>query len=147
DTEDPGNDYFGNDDIGGIEAKYIRIVFTADYTVRFAHINEILINDGEYVQTENDATVIADPTEEEGHGHELLVDGDLTTAFKPDMTDRTVGSLTYRLSEKTDATAITIVQGANAISNATVSARVGEDEWVELGTLDDSLNTFYNTEY
>ena len=147
DSDNPGNYYFGNDDIDGVEAKYIRIVFTADYSVRFAHINEILINDGEYVQTENNPTFIADPIEEEGHGPELLVDGDLTTAFKPNMTDRTDGSLTYRLSEKTDATAITIVQGANAISNATVNARVGEDEWVELGTLDDSLNTFYNTEY
>lgn len=147
DSENPGNYYFGNDDIGGIEAKYIRIIFTADYDVRFAHINEILINDGEYVQTENNPTFVADPIEEEGHKPELLIDGDLTTAFKPNMTDRTEGSLTYRLSEKTDATVITIVQGANAISNATVSARVGEDEWVELGTLDESLNTIYNTKY
>lgn len=147
DSVNPGNYYFGNDAIGGIEAKYIRILYTANYLTRFAHINEILINGGEFVKTENNPTYAADPIEEEGFGPDRLFDGDLTTAFKPNMTDRTDGSLTVRLSEKTDATAITIVQGSKNISNATVSARVGTDKWVELGTLDSSLNTFYNSSY
>ncbi|MFJ7935255.1 beta-N-acetylglucosaminidase domain-containing protein [Sporosarcina sp. NPDC096371] len=147
DSANPGNYYFGNDNIGGIEAKYIRIMYTANYGARFAHINEIQINNGEFVKTENNPTFVADPVEEEGFAPSRLFDGNLTTAFKPDMTDRTNGSLTYRLSEKTDVTAITIVQGSNTISNAIVSARVGEDEWVELGILGDSLNTFYNSTY
>lgn len=147
DSVNPGNYYFGNEKIGDIEAKYIRILYTANYPARFAHINEILINGGEFVKTENNPTFAIDPIEEEGFGPGQLFDGDLTTAFKPNMTDRTDGSLIYRLSEKTDATAITIVQGSKNISNATVSARVGEDEWVELGTLDSSLNTFYNSSY
>ncbi|REB08748.1 hyaluronoglucosaminidase [Sporosarcina sp. BI001-red] len=147
DSVNPGNYYFGNEKIGGIEAKYIRILFTANYPARFAHMNEILINGGEFVKTENNPTFAADPIEEEGFGPGQLFDGDLTTAFKPNMSDRIDGTLTYRLSEKTDATAITIVQGSKNISNATVSARVGADEWVELGTLDSSLNTFYNSSY
>ena len=147
DSVNPGNYYFGNEQIGEVEAKYIRILYTANYPARFAHINEILINGGEFVKTENNPTFAADPIEEEGFGPGQLFDGDLTTAFKPNMTDRADGSLTYRLSEKTEATAITIVQGSNNISNAAVSARVGADEWVELGKLDSSLNTFYNSSY
>lgn len=147
DTANPGNYYYGNDNIGGIEAKYIRIVFTANYLTRFAHINEFVINSDEYVKTENNPTFVADPIEEEGFGPGRIVDGNLTTAFRPNMTNRSSGSLTYRLSEKTDAAVITIVQGSNAISNAVVSARVGADEWVDLGVLDKSLNTIYNPTY
>ncbi|QCJ41081.1 hyaluronoglucosaminidase [Bacillus sp. S3] len=147
DSANPGNYYYGNDNIGGIKAKYIRILFTANYLTRFAHINEFVINGGEYVKTENNPTYIADPIEEEGFSPKRLLDGDLTTAFRPNMTGKTNGSLTYRLSEKTDVALITIVQGANAISKAAVSARVGKDEWVELGVLNKSLNTFYNPTY
>ncbi|AZU64733.1 beta-N-acetylglucosaminidase domain-containing protein [Neobacillus mesonae] len=147
DSANPGNYYYGNDHIGGIKAKYIRILFTANYLTRFAHINEFVINGGEYVKTENNPTYVTDPIEEEGFAPERLLDGDLTTAYKPNMTDRTNGSLTYRLSEKTDAAVITIVQGSKSISKAAVSARVGKDEWVELGVLDKSLNTFYNPTY
>lgn len=147
DSANPGNYYYGNYNIGGIKAKYIRIIFTANYLTRFAHINEFVINGGEYVRTENNPTYVADPIEEEGFGPERLRDGDLTTAFKPNMTGKTKGSLTYRLSEKTNVSVITLVQGSKAISNAKVSARVGEDEWVDLGVLDKSLNTFYNPTY
>ncbi|MEK3854157.1 beta-N-acetylglucosaminidase domain-containing protein [Cytobacillus sp. FSL H8-0458] len=147
DSSNPGNYYYGNDNIGGIKAKFIRILFTANYLTRFAHINEFIINDGEYVKTENNPTYFADPIEEEGFGPNRLLDGDLTTAFRPNMTGETNGSLTYRLSEKTDVSVITIVQGSNSISKAAVSARVGKDEWVELGVLDKSLNTFYNPAY
>jgi|GEM_PF-546981 len=147
DSANPGNYYYGNDHIGGIEAKYIRIVYTADFLARFAHINEFVINGGQYVETENNPTFVVDPMEEEGFGPVRLIDGNLTTAFKPNMTNRTDGSLTYRLSDKTDVAVITIVQGSNAISNATVSARVGTDQWVDLGILDKSLTTIYNSTY
>ncbi|URN96422.1 MAG: beta-N-acetylglucosaminidase domain-containing protein [Candidatus Pristimantibacillus lignocellulolyticus] len=147
DSANPGNYYYGNDNIGGIEAKYIRIVYTADFLARFAHINEFVINGGEYVETENNPTFVVDPIEEEGFGPGRLIDGNLTTAFKPNMTNRTDGSLTYRLSDKTDVAVITIVQGSNAISNATVSGRVGTDQWVDLGILDRSLTTIYNSTY
>ncbi|CQR48057.1 Hyaluronoglucosaminidase precursor [Paraliobacillus sp. PM-2] len=147
DSDNPGNYYYGNDDIGGIEAKYIRILITANYLHRFAQINEIVINDGEYVRTENNPTYVVDPIEQEGFGPKRLQDGDLTTAFKPNMTNKTEGSFTYRLSEDTDVSVMTFVQSSNAMSNATVTARVGEDEWVELGVLDESLNTIYNPFY
>ena len=147
DSVNPGNYYFGNEQIGGVEAKYIRILYTANYPARFAHINELLINGGEFVKTENNPTFVAEPIEEEGFSPGQLFDGDLTTAFKPNMKNHKDGSLTYRLSENTDVTAITIVQGSNNISNATVNARVGVDEWIELGTLDSSLNTLYNSSY
>ncbi|WP_419954568.1 beta-N-acetylglucosaminidase domain-containing protein [Neobacillus niacini] len=147
DSANPGNYYYGNDHIGGIQAKYIRILFTANYPYRFAHINEFVINGGEYVRTENNPTFVVDPIEEDGFGPLRLLDGHLTTAFKPNMTGKSNGSLNYRLSEKTDVSIITIVQGSNAISNAVVSARVGKDEWIELGVLNKSLNTFYNPLY
>ena len=39
------------------EARYLRILFTADYKYRWVKISEILINDGEYISTINDPTI------------------------------------------------------------------------------------------
>ena len=74
-----------------------------------------------------------------------LNDGDLTTAFVPDMTDKTEGSLVYHLSDATNVRKLNIVQ--KSISNATVSVRIDENNWVTLGTLNKSLTTFYTYMY
>lgn len=74
-----------------------------------------------------------------------LNDGDLTTAFEPDMTDKTEGSLVYHLSDTTNVRKLNIVQ--KSISNAEVSIRTGADTWETIGKLDKSLNTFYTYGY
>lgn len=134
-----------------VQAKYIRILFTADYDHRFVAINEIEINGGEYIKECNDPTFVVDPIEKRNQTPYNLLDGNLTSSFIPNMEGRESGSLTYRLSEDTNVTQINILQNSNEISNAKVSARVDSDEngekWIELGTLDKSLNTFYNSLY
>ena len=136
------------------EARYLRILFTANYMHRWVKISEILINDGEYVPAVNDPTFVSNPIEVEGFGPQNIKDADLTTAYKPNTNNGQVksGSLTYRLSENTDVKKINIVQSGNGISNAKVMVRTGYDEdgqelWNELGTLDKSLNEILNTKY
>ena len=136
------------------EARYLRILFTANYMHRWVKISEILINDGEYVPNVNNPTFVSNPIEVEGFGPQNIKDGDLTTAYKPNTNNGQIksGSLTYRLSENTDVKKINIVQSGNGISNAKVMVRTGYDEdgqeiWNELGTLDKSLNEILNTEY
>ena len=108
-----------------------------------------MINNGEYIPTVNDPTYISNPIEERGFTPSNLRDGNLTTSYKPDNKDGeiTEGHLTYRLSEKTNVRKVTIVQDGSSISNAIVKARVGADEWVELGTLSNSLNEFINRDH
>ena len=61
------------------------------------------------------------------------------------MTDKTEGSLVYHLSDATNVRKLNIVQ--KSISNATVSVRIDENNWVTLGTLNKSLTTFYTYMY
>ena len=136
------------------EARYLRILFTADYKYRWVKISEILINDGEYIPTINDPTYISDPIELEGFAPRNINDGDLTTVYKPNTNNDKIksGSLTYRLSEKTDVKKINIVQGGNSISNAKVMVRTGYNEygeaiWNELGILNKSLTELVNSKY
>lgn len=137
------------------KARYVRILFTAPYRHRWTVINELMINNGEYIPTVNDPTYISNPIEERGFAPKNLKDGDLTTSYKPNTNggEITEGSITYRLSEKTDVRKVTIVQDGSSISNAKVMARVGDgsenvtDEWIQLGTLSNSLNEFINRDY
>lgn len=136
------------------EAKYLRILFTANYTKRWVKISEILINDGAYVPSSNNPTFVSNPIELGGFEPEKIKDGNLTTAYKPNTNNGQIksGSLTYRLSENTDVKKINIVQGGNEISNAKVKVRTGYNEageeiWNEIGTLSKSLNEIVNTKY
>ena len=137
-----------------IDARYLRVEFTADYDHRWTVINEFLINDGEYIPTVNDPTFISDPIEIKGFAPSNTMDGDLTTFYKPNTKDGEIksGSLTYRLSENTDVKKINIVQSGSSISNAKVMARTGYNEdgeaiWNKIGELNKSLNEIVNTKY
>ena len=137
-----------------VSARYLRVEFTADYDHRWTVINEFLINDGEYIPTVNDPTFISDPIEIKGFSPLNIMDGDLTTFYKPNTKDGEIksGSLTYRLSENTDVKKINIVQSGSSISNAKVMARTGYNEdgepiWNQIGELNKSLNEIVNTKY
>ena len=137
------------------KARYVRILFTAPYRHRWTVINELMINNGEYIPTVNDPTYISSSIEEKGFAPSNLRDGNLTTSYKPSTNNSEIseGSIIYRLSEKTDVRKVTIVQSGSSISNAKVMARVGDgsenvtDKWVQLGTLSNSLNEFINRDY
>lgn len=141
-----------------VTARYLRIRITADYNHRFINLNEIIINGGEYVPSTSNPTFVADPPEvSEEYLPEFVADGNITTGFKPNMEGRTSGSLIYKLSDKVEIDQINILQSSGAISNAEVyvrgvastnalmsvskAARAGE--WVKLGTLTESLTSFY----
>lgn len=139
-------------------ARYLRIRITADYNYRFINLNEIIINGGEYVPSTSNPTFVADPPEVSAdYLPEFVADGNITTGFKPNMEGRESGSLIYKLSDKVEIDQINILQSSGAISNAEVyvrgvastnalmsvskAARAGE--WVKLGTLTESLTSFY----
>lgn len=141
-----------------VTARYLRIRITADYNHRFINLNEIIINGGEYVPSTSNPTFVADPPEvSANYLPEFVADGNITTGFKPNMEGRESGSLIYKLSDKVEIDQINILQSSGAISNAEVyvrgvastnalmsvskAARAGE--WVKLGTLTESLTSFY----
>ncbi len=131
------------------KARYFRILATKSYHHRWIRISEVLINNGQYIKQVNDPTFVSDPIEMKDHGPEKMFDGDLTTAYQPNTNNGkiTSGSITYKLSEKTNIKQINIVQNGNAISNAKVMIRTGKNEWQQLGVLDKSLNELKNTKY
>ena len=124
-------------------ARYIKIVMTATNNNRAVVFNEIAINDGEYVSVVNDPTFEATAIEVQGFVPQNMVDGDLSTAYKPNTTE--AGSIKYTLSENLNVNRFNIVQKGVA-SDAKVSLFVeqdGERKWVDAGTLDKSLNKIY----
>ena len=70
-----------------------------------------------------------------------LIDGKLTTSFKPALNAQSKGELTYIISDKTDVSKFTILQNSKTISKALVSVR-NKDGWKEVGKLDKSFNEF-----
>lgn len=134
-------------------ARYLRVYFTADYDHRFIAFNEMIINGGEYVQETIDDRFDSNVIEERGHAPEMMIDGDITTTYKPGTVN---GEIVYHI-ENPAVDQITVIQKGN--SRAVVSARVSntlktrsllneeDTTWLELGVLDKSLVTFVNEEY
>lgn len=127
------------------DARYLRVLFTADFGGRWLELNEIVINGGdtaqaEYVSAYSDATIVADPIEPSAEfTPDKMRDGDLTTGFKPNMDGVTSGSLVYRLSDETSIGQINLVQGET--SGVKLSIRpVGETQFQELATLSGGLS-------
>lgn len=106
-------------------------------------MNEIIINDGEYLSTINDPTYDSNIKETKDGQFIYMSDNDLTTMYIPNETN---GYVTYSMSENTDDNIIKIVQNNSLISNANVSARIYTDangaEWITLGTLSQVVNEF-----
>lgn len=126
-------------------ARYLRVLFTDDFSGRWLELNEIVINGGdtaqaEYVSAYSDATIEADPIEPSAEfTPDKMRDGDLTTGFKPNMDGVTSGSLVYRLSDETSIGQINLVQGET--SGVKLSIRpVGETQFQELATLSGGLS-------
>ena len=141
-----------------VNARYLRIRITETYRHRWINLSEILINDGEYVPANANPTFVADPAEVSGqYLPEYMIDGDITTGFKPNMEGRLSGSVIYKLSDVTDIEQINILQSSDAISNARVYVRgvaselapadlaqtINSGGWVQIGVLDAALVSLY----
>lgn len=121
------------------DARYLRVLFTGDFSGRWLELNEIVINGGDtaqaaYVSTFSDPAFEADPAEVSADNTpDKLVDGDLTTAFIPDMEGEPSGSLIYHITDNTSIGQINLVQGET--SGVKLSVRpVGKTDFTELAT-------------
>ena len=117
--------------------RYVRLINKTDAPVTFK-INNFLVT-----VNAGDASFEASAPEVDGYVPQNMFDGNLATSYKPDTTE--VGYITYTLSEKLDVTKMNIIQKDN-ISNARVLVLVDGEygrEWVQVGTLDKSLNEIY----
>ncbi len=126
-------------------ARYLRVLFTENFGDRWLELNEIVINGGdtaqaEYVSAYSDPTIEVDPIEPSANfTPDKLIDGNLTTGFRPNMDGVTSGSLIYRLSDETSIGQINLVQGET--SGVKLAIRpVGETQFKELATLTGGLN-------
>ncbi|KAB7790834.1 beta-N-acetylglucosaminidase domain-containing protein [Bifidobacterium leontopitheci] len=144
DSQYPNVLYYGKDDIAnGKGMRYLRIKATANYPVRALAFNEFMVNKGAYVSTETNAAFSATVTEERGHTPSAMLDGDLTTTYKPSAAN---GSLTYKIGDPAKVKSFRFVQSGDA-SDATVTGQVydatsGKVEDVTFGTLSQAINAF-----
>ena len=121
-------------------ARYIRVIMTAPNRERAVVFNEIEINDGEYVSVSDDPAFQISHIEVQGYPPQNMIDGDLTTSWKPNATE--AGSMCYTFSDNLTANRINIV--SKSASGAEVYLFVendGERAWVFAGTLNKSLVT------
>ena len=125
------------------KARFIKFEITrtkvgSDKWVRF---QEFEINGGEYMPTVNDPTFESDCLDTRNGKYAYMVDADLSTAFVP---AKETGTLNYTVSDNNNVNVIKIIQGADAISNATVKARTlkNPDKGITLGTLAQTVNEF-----
>lgn len=125
------------------KARFIKFEITrtkvgSDKWVRF---QEFKINGGEYMPTVNDPTFESDCLDTRNGKYAYMVDADLSTAFVP---AKETGTLNYTVSDNNNVNVIKIIQGADAISNATVKVRTlkNPDKWITLGTLAQTVNEF-----
>lgn len=118
-----------------IDARYVRIINKSKNTVKFD------ITNLEVEYSDKDVTFDIRPAAEAKFEPSNLIDGKLSTAFKPQVNAPKTGSLVYKISENTDIANFTIIQDPSTISDAVVSVR-NEDGWLEVGTLSKNINTF-----
>ena len=130
------------------EARYIKFEITRTKVGpdKWTRYTEIELNGGNlFLPTQNDPTITTDAAESEGNEKGNMIDGDVSTTFKP-VGDQ-AGSFTYFISEGTDFNKLSILQSPSSLSKAKVTAEVikeenGAPEKVVLGNLNGSLNEF-----
>lgn len=123
-----------------VSGRYLRYRVTSA-SRNYLRFNEITINGGEYVSAFSDPAFTVDPAEiSADNTPDKLVDGDLTTAFIPDMEGRAEdGSLIYRVSGDTSIGQINVVSGSGSSAKLLVRP-AGETQFQEVGSLSGGLS-------
>lgn len=145
----PGNRYIEGSLTTPVEAKYIRVLFTARYRHRFVGFTEMVINDGAFVKAENLPVVQGSGTESRKNEKHQLTDGKVLTAYQ---TSEPAGELIYHLSDKTKVNHIKLISDLPQGSQVQVLARVSvpttaehsqnaQTKWVEAGQITSSFQT------
>lgn len=122
---------------GNTEYRYIRLAYEEE---KEFIVNEISINNGQSLLGSKVYEIST--TEELSNTNQLssLVDKQLETKFTIHATENS-GYLTYKLTDRDQISAITIIQNANTISNANVEV-LTNGKWKAIGVLDKSINLF-----
>ena len=143
DSANPGNRYIEGVLDQPVTAKFMRVLFTADYNARFVGFSEIVINDGEFINPENNPTVTGTGSEEADNLKKNMTDGNVLTSYAA---TEDKGELVYHLSEETKANHVRLI--ADLPEGAKVSVQVrtlndaGESVWKNLGEVRSSFQTF-----
>ncbi|WP_027121473.1 discoidin domain-containing protein [Mycoplasma leonicaptivi] len=148
DPKYPELKYFGKDDIQNLKARYIKLLIKANYpNERFLHINEIVLNNGEYIARDNDPRFSGENYSEGDASHTpgQAVDKNSDTYYQPAQSN---GTLKYYLDkDEMDGKDVKFVIKDGDDSNAQVTALVlnentNQIEKVSLGTLSNGVTSF-----
>ena len=119
------------------KARYLKFEITrtkvgADKWIRF---QELEINDGAYMPTENNPTYEG-PGESFDTKYSYMTDKNLATMYVPTKAD---SELIYHISEEESLNTVKIIQRGNSGAAVSVRTLSSPDTWKELGTLDDTI--------
>ncbi|MGL5381642.1 beta-N-acetylglucosaminidase domain-containing protein [Clostridium sp.] len=122
---------------GNKDYRYIRLAYEEE---KEFIVNEISVNNGEAILGSKIFEIST--TEEITNANQVsnLIDKELETQFTMHATDKP-GYLKYKLTDREQVSALTIIQNANTISNAKVEV-LTNGNWKEVGKLDKSINLF-----
>lgn len=144
-----GDDYVGvKIENNATSARYIKILIDQDISVvKWARINEMIINQGTYLSPINNPAFTADPLEAQGHHPQFSIDQDLGTYFKPKATGE--GSLHYIINGETRLDGLTILkdESENTIALAIKVSKNGKTEWLKMTPLENAYNEIDLSEY
>ncbi len=122
----------------GVYARYLKFEITRTKTGpdKWVRFQELEINGGAYIPTENDPTFESTAGEDFAYKYDAMADRSLATAYAPAAEE---GVLYYHVS-KPGMNNVKVIQ--NGISDAVVEVRTmaAPDEWVYLGTLSESIS-------
>ena len=143
DSANPGNRYIEGVLDQPVTAKFMRVLFTADYNARFVGFSEIVINDGEFINPENNPTVTGTGSEEADNLKKNVTDGNVLTSYAA---TEDKGELVYHLSEETTVNHVRLIADLPEGAKVNVQIRTlndaGESVWKNLGEVRSSFQTF-----
>ena len=143
DSAHPGNRYIEGILDQPVTVKFMRVLFTADYNARFVGFSEIVINDGEFINPENNPTVTGNGSEEADNLKKNMTDGNVLTSYAA---TEDKGELVYHLSEETKVNHVRLIADLPEGAKVNVQVRTlndaGESVWKNLGEVRSSFQTF-----
>lgn len=144
DDKNPGYMYKEAKDLN-VDGRYIRITPNETYSHRWVAINELQINGGEYISSEQSRQVVSEAIEEAGKIPSNMRDGSYGTTYK---SSKKNSSFTWRVLDPTSIASVRLIQIGD-ISKADVTATYLDksnvtkaSNEVNLGKLNQVINEF-----
>lgn len=128
-----------------VDGRYIRIMPNETYNHRWVAINELQINGGEYISSEQSRQIVSEAIEEAGKIPSNMRDGSYGTTYK---SSKKNSSFTWRVLDPTSIASVRLIQIGD-ISKADVTATYLDksnvtkaSKEVKLGKLNQVINEF-----